>query len=157
MSYKQVRDILQYAGKLRDHAQTLIDGHRGEGNDELLDQLAKRVLVHDKAVSSVVQQYAKEANEGVLDTWVQFEGLREIEKELADAKPENVDPQGSVGEAVRKLMEVDARLVELYKLAASQVNAPSVKAMFEHLSELEDQSLRDKGWAAVTYGDLRRE
>jgi len=156
VSYQQVRDVLSLSERLRENTLRLVRRHRGEGNDELLDSLAERVCAHDDAVADVLRRYADSSDEGVLNAWVQFTDLSQLEQDFREELGETrVDAGGSVAEAAERLLALDERLLELYRLAAAQMTAPRARELFERLATLEDQSLRDKGWANVQAEDLR--
>jgi len=156
MAFQQVEAILRHTRELRNRVCDAVRSARQAEPDPIAKELMQRIEQHDYRMQQFLSGHARSAPQEVLDTWVQFSDTKQIEQEIDalgfDKKSRNPPPRA----VIDKALELDHRIMDLYRSAKEQVSAPSVKDFFEKLLMMEEQQARSKSRNAVETQDLKR-
>lgn len=151
MRFEQVRDILDHARefhkKLHEFYQQLASQEKAARIKLLLEYLDG----HEKLLEQGIANFEQSASEQILDTWFQFTQDDEILK-----LPETLQLKSymSVEEVIRMGLELDDRLIKLYKDAVENSEVPEVQDVFNNLLAMEQQEERHLVRAALDAGDV---
>lgn len=157
MAYAQVRTILVGIQKQR---RRLIETARATASveeDDYLNALLARAEEHDRRMQAYLDEHAKQADDAVLDTWMQYtEGLPPGEDPLRELTDTEADQNLPYGERVEQaLLKFDEWVLNLYDLIRKQSNAESVGSFVDGLILMESQKARDNSRNYVETQDLR--
>ena len=151
MRYEQVRDILDHARefhkRLEEFYQNLAQNEAVARIKMLLEYLSR----HEKFLEQGIANFEESASEQVLDTWFQFTQDKETLK-LPEAV--NIKSHMSVEDVIRMGLELDDRLIRLYKDAAENAEVPEVKDVFNNLLEMEKEEEHHLVRAALDSRDI---
>lgn len=151
MRFEQVRDILDHARefhkKLHELYQQLADQEEAARIKLLLEYLGG----HEKLLEQGIANFEQSASEEILDTWFQFTQDDAILK-----LPETLQlkPHMAVDEVIRMGLELDDRLIKLYRDAVENSEVPEVQEVFDNLLAMEQQEERHLVRAALDAGDV---
>ncbi len=151
MRFEQVRDILDHARefhkKLHEFYQQLANQEESARIKLLLEYLGG----HESFLEQGIANFEESASEQILDTWFQF-----TQDEALLQLPEKLDlkPHMPVEEVIRIGLELDDRLIKLYKDALENSDVPEVQQVFDNLLAMEQQEQRHLVRAALDAGDI---
>ena len=106
---------------------------------------------HEQNLVKATEQFVKDADAGVLDTWLQF--APETHPENLLEKVRNVD-LNDVNSIVLVALEVDDHLCNLYDDVLEHANTDEVKEVFKSLVRLEDSERHMISRAAFRLSDI---
>ena len=153
MAYAQVAEILDYALKLQKRVASVCNQRSSTIADEQSKALFERLCHHEKNMQAYLKTYTSEATDGVLDTWIQYSGMEEIDAALEEI---NAARDGPAEVLLERILSADRHLQELYRLVAEQANAPRVNEFFDTLLEMEDLKARAIGDNVSQFEEWRR-
>ncbi|MEQ8849986.1 hypothetical protein [Botrimarina sp.] len=155
MSYKSVEQLLSLSQELHSETQRLLGDCR-DGN-EMAARLTDRVAHHHRQVEQTLSDVKDDAQPSVLNTQVQYtedDELRVALQKLSQRNPP--ESGGSCKEIIDEVIGLESRLVNLYRLAADQVQSPRAKEVLQSLADLERSRTEDQGWAAAQSDEITR-
>lgn len=97
----------------------------------LLDYLSR----HERRLADTLWRIEEGASRGVLDTWFQF---TPDTARLGAIKSATLSPDMSCDEVVAISLELDDKVIQLYRDVASSAQCPEVRELFENLLKLEE-------------------
>ena len=151
MRFEQVRDILdhvrEFHKRLDEFYQNIADHETSVRTKMLLEYLGR----HEKSLAQGLADFEETASEKVLDTWFQNAQDKETLK-LPEAT--EIKSHMSVEEVIHLGLELDGRLISLYKDAAESSAVPEVKEVFNNLLEMEQQEEHQIARAALDLRDM---
>jgi hypothetical protein len=151
MRFEQVRDVLDHArefhNRLSEFYQDLADHEEAARIKMLLEHIGTR----EKSLEQGLANFEESASKQVLDTWFQY-AQDESTLKLPDAM--EIKPHMSVEDVIRIGLELDDRLIKLYKDAAENADVPEVREVFNNLLEMEQQDEHRLVRAALESGDI---
>lgn len=106
---------------------------------------------HEQHLSEATAQYRDDADDGLLNTWLQF--APESHPEDLVAKVRGVD-LNDVDAIVAVALEVDDYLIQLYRDLLADSETDELREVFESLIQLEDNERHKLARAAFRLSDL---
>lgn len=135
MAAVQIRDILKslrtFYGQLSERF--ALQQQRVSG--EKLPYLLEYIAAHEKQIAAGFREIETSTDPGVLDTWLQFgadETLQNIlsQLDLHEGMTEN--------DILAAALQVDDRLIALYRELAGESSIPHVQELFEGFAKMQD-------------------
>ncbi len=103
--------------------------------DERRSLLLRYIEEHEQQMHQALHGVESRADPSVLDTWLQFAPDAEVEGALA--RLETDAPVPSFEDLVARVLEAQARFVEIYRILQAETSAPRVRAFFASMMEME--------------------
>jgi hypothetical protein len=151
MRFQTVADVLnvvkQFHTSLAGQFAELEQLTTSERAQLMLDYLNR----HEQNLARATEQFANDANPGLLDTWLQF--VPETHPESLLEKVRNVD-LNDVNSIVLVALEVDDHLCNLYGDVVEHTDSDEVKEVFKSLLRLEDNERHTLSRAAFRLSDI---
>jgi rubrerythrin len=150
MRFEQVRDVLNHA---REFHKRLSEFYRNLADHEetaRIKMLLEHIGTHEKSLERGLANFEESASKQVLDTWFQY---TQDESTLKLPEAMEIRPHMSVEDVIRIGLELDDRLIELYKDAAESADVPEVREVFNNLLEMQQQDKHHLVRAALEAGD----
>jgi len=140
MAFETTKDVIDHARKfhrdLSEFYHQLADSAEQEKVKMVLDYLSR----HERHLDQALARYEHDGANQVLDTWFKFKPDEATAKNIAALEVNN---NMTVPEIVRMAMQMDERLIELYRGVARSSVAEEVKELFESLLKMEKQEESD--------------
>lgn len=146
MAAVQIRDILKslrtFYGQLSERF--ALQQQRVSG--EKLPYLPEYIAAHEKQIAAGFREIETSTDPGVLDTWLQFGAVETLETilgqlDLHDGMTEN--------DILAAALQVDDRLIALYRDLAGESSIPRVQDPFDGFAEL--QKARERQLAIAIF------
>lgn len=134
MHFRQVRDILEWIQAIHEHLAQRYCQLADQSTHERVTLMLQYLADHETALKNSLQAYEADADEGVLDTWI--DGAQpELPASLAELKIDLQD--ASVMDIVKIAITSHDFLIGMYKELHELTDAETVREMFANLLELE--------------------
>ena len=138
MAYQTVRDVVEHVRSLHSHLRRAAKQVKPKVGDHRSALLLEFIDQHEAALERAVQATTQRGGDTVLDTWLQFEQDKEVDRAMRRSE----NPSPSDDDVVAQVLETENALIRLYQLLQGSTSAPSVQAFFESLLEMEDSAVR---------------
>lgn len=96
----------------------------------LLDYLSR----HERHLADSYDRIEEKTSQAILDTWIQFTSESD---RLGSIEEQTIGLDMSCDEVVAVALDLDDKIVELYRDMAREAESPHVREFFENLLELE--------------------
>lgn len=144
MSYQRVCDILSRVHTFHEELRAYYEGLAADSRDERFELLLQEMKGQENNFARCLERYTPEATQGILETWLQFVPDDSVRAALAE---NDLEPDMSPNEVVRRALEVNRELKELHRQLADQTSAPRVQELFRDLLVLEDGKDARVSWS----------
>ena len=135
MASVQVREILDsirtFYGRLAERfkeAQQSIQGGQ-------LPYLLEYIAIHEGQLDTGIEEFEENAEDGLLDTWLQFGAGETLDGILQQLK---LTPEMTEDEVLAAALRVDTQLIALYEELAGECSVPHVRELFEALAKMQE-------------------
>jgi len=135
MLYIQIREILDYTRDVDNAISRIYDNFGKASGDNVSGQLADYLGRHYKRMSECISGMSDEESESLLSTHIPYGPQPADFKRLEKL---HLEPDASVDELIDAAIEVDGKLVDLFKTALESPVGEKVREFFEHLVQYED-------------------
>ncbi len=133
MAAQQVRDVLARMRSLHNRLSRSFDEIRQDSDDHRVRSALRCMTAHEKQLRKWVEDIGAHADDGILNTWIQFAPGFALDQVLEEhAVTADMDPE----EILTTAVALDQALLGLYRRLVDSASAPRVKEMFENLLQL---------------------
>ena len=151
MRFEQVRDILGHAREFHKRLDEFYQNIAQHESAARIKMLLEYLGRHEKFLEQGLANFEENASEQVLDTW--FQNAQDKET-LKLPKASNIKSHMSVEDVIHMGLELDDRLISLYKDAAENSEVPEVNEVFNNLLEMEQEEEHHLVRAALDLRDM---
>ena len=151
MRFEQTRDVLNHTrdfhGKLARFYHSLADETQQERIKLLLEYFSR----HEQHLGDSLDRFEDETSTSVLNTWIDFSQDKALLRFPADI---NIEPDMSVDQVIKIAMDLDERLIRLYRQLVENTRVPELREIFEKLLALEESEKLRVARQALRINDM---
>ena len=151
MRFEQVRDILDHVREFHKRLDEFYQNLAQHESAARIKMLFEYLGSHEKNLEQGLANFEEGASEQVLDTWFQNAQDKEMLK-LPEAT--TIKSHMEIEDVIRMGLELDEKLIGLYKDAVENSDVPEVKEVFNNLLEMEQQEEHQLARAALDLRDM---
>ena len=151
-NFEQVKDVLDYGKKIHEDLSGFYDSINAMEQQTRVRMLLDYLSRHERHLEQTLERYESETHkQQILETWLQYSPSINIEKMISC---QNIHPDMDTDEVIRLAIGFDDALVELYKEAEAEVDAPHVREVLENLVALESHEKLKMVRDTLMFNDL---
>jgi len=151
LTYKQIREILAYIQQIH-HEAAKCCMEMSSGADERPRLMADLFRRHEETLEQHLKSFGKEQYSSILDMWMQYVPVREIEKKLKAFRSENARSAHSI-ETLNRCIELQQEIVECFRQMAESKEAPRAEAFLGKIHDFEESILKEMSMASTMQQD----
>lgn len=151
LTYKQIREILAYIQRVHHEAAKCcmeISSDAGE-RPRLMADLFRQ---HEETLEQHLKSLEKEPCRSILDMWVQYVPVREIEKKLNAFRSENIRSAHSI-ETLNRCIELQQEIVECFRQMVESKETHRAEAFLGKIYDFEESILKKMSMASTMQQD----
>lgn len=150
MSATTVQDLIEQVRVYHGRLEGLFSRVQGEASTERLQMVAEYLRRHQDHLQRALDELEDETESTILNTYFKYTPQDSPLDELGTVSLNGDTP---VEEVVRRLLELDQRLVNWMRELGEKADAPSVQDFFRRLAEMEEEEKvrKTRETLAVTY------
>ena len=131
----QIKEILEYTKKVDEAISAIYAKFSESAHNQLAGQLAEYLGRHYKRMSEVIGTMSEEKSSTLLSAYVPYGPQPADIKRLEDF---TLEPDSSVDDLLDRAIELDGKLVEMFKMVLDEPVGLEVKELFEKLVKHEE-------------------
>lgn len=113
-------------------------------SDDRLNFARDSICAHEERVIAALEDYVRDGDRAVLDTWVQFVPVEEIQQALSGT---DLVTAASVDELLARKAAFDDAVIALYQHMAQETSAPHVVEAFSQLAAQAKKFATQQSWS----------